>query len=271
MKRLLCKALALWDEFTAVNAETYASSIAYFAFLSLVPSLALCISLVSKTGISLQDVATILTNVIPDALEDLVMALVDDAFDRSDIAFSLSSLTLIWTASKGIKALRGGLNVTYGVKETRSIVTVIVISVAAAFVLGAMAAASIYLVFSDSVLNLIKQIAPDIQLIDTLSSAMNPFLMLACNVLILNLCYAYLPAGIRHFKTQLPGATLASLAMVVLSFGFRLYVDFFGNYTVLYGSIATVALLLIWMYLVSYIILIGGFINRMLAEGKLRG
>lgn len=269
MKRLIKKVLTLWDEFTTVNAETYASSMAYFTFLALVPSLALCIALVSTIGVSEQDVLDLLAKVIPDALEDLVTALVGDAFERSGIAFSLSSVTLIWTASKGIKALRNGLNATFDVKETRSSLAVIVISIAAALLLGAMTSGSMYLVFSDSVLDLLARIAPDLQLPSSFKSAVNPLLILIYNILMLDLSYAFLPAGTRRLKTQLPGAIVASIGIVVLSFGFRIYVDFFGNYTLLYGSIATVALLLIWIYLVSFVLLIGAFINRMYAEGKL--
>ena len=49
----------------------------------------------------------------------------------------------------------------------------------------------------------------------------------------------------------------------LLSFGFRVYVDWFADYTVLYGSIAAIAMLLFWMYFVFFILVAGGFINRL--------
>lgn len=64
--------------------------------------------------------------------------------------------------------------------------------------------------------------------------------------------------------TQLPGALFATLACGVLSYGFHLYVDVFVDVNVLYGSIATVVLFLYWMYFIALILIIGGFINRLL-------
>ena len=58
--------------------------------------------------------------------------------------------------------------------------------------------------------------------------------------------------------TQLPGAVFGAVAWGALALGFRIYVEHFSNVTVLYGSIATIALLLMWMYFVSYIFIAGG-------------
>lgn len=247
-----------------MNAGTYASSIAYFAFLSLVPLLALCISLVSVAGLGEQEVARFCVSLVPDALKELVGTLVDDAFARSDIAFSLSTITLLWSASKGVKALRGGLNATYAVEESRNALSVALISIVAVLVLGVMFAGVLYLVFSDVLLRAISAIVPTARWSSGLIAVISPIVTLALGVLVIAICYAYLPAGSRKLKTQLPGALAATIACGLLSFGFRVYVEHFSNFTVLYGSIATVALFLFWMYLVSYILMAGGFLNRVL-------
>ena len=82
----------------------------------------------------------------------------------------------------------------------------------------------------------------------------------------LTACYAFLPSGRRHFISQLPGAVVTTVACAVLSFAFHVYVDHFCKFTTLYGSIATVALLLFWMYIVSLILIACGFLNRLLDE-----
>lgn len=270
MRDLVHKGMTVFDEYMAANVETHASSTAYFAFLSLVPTLVLCISLVSLTGFGEQEVVNFFIPMVPETFEDLIKALISDAFDRSGIAFSLSTVTLLWSASKGIKSLLKGLNVAFGVQETRSGFAVAAISVFAVIVLGVMVAGLMYLVFSHSLLRLISFLFPSLSIPSGLPSAIHPFAVLASVFLALWLCYTYLPAGKRSLSSQLPGAVAATVACGVLSFGFRLYVDVFSSYTVLYGSIATVALLLVWIYLVSYILVTCGFLNRMLLEGKLR-
>lgn len=140
------------------------------------------------------------------------------------------------------------------------------LSIATVVILGILISAMMYLVFGDSTLHSIAKNHSDLRQLSYMLDVLNPLAVLASGILILGSCYAYLPNGTRRIWTQLPGAVFATCACGVLSFGFRVYVDHYSNYTVLYGSIATVALLLFWMYLVAYILLVGGFVNRLLAE-----
>ena len=79
-------------------------------------------------------------------------------------------------------------------------------------------------------------------------------------------CYTHLPSGSRRFVQQLPGALLAFAACAAITFGFRIYVDNFCNFDALYGSIATVALFLFWLFVVSYVLIACAFMNHVLTE-----
>ena len=250
-----------------MNAGTYASSIAFFAFVSLVPLLALCISLVTLLGVGEQETADFFASLFPGALEGFVRGLIADAFKRSGLALSLSTILLLWSASKGVKALRKGLNSAFSEEESRSGPVVAAISIAAVLILGVLVAAVIYLVLNKSLINLFPVIASTLEGLGLLSMAV-PIVIIILGILVLAACYAYLPAGKRRYRSQLPGAVFAVLACGVLSLGFRVYIDHFNNYTVLYGSLATVMLLLMWMYLMSYILVGGGFLNRCIARRK---
>lgn len=268
---VLRNAKAEWDEFAAVGAATHASSIAYYTFLSLVPLLALCVSLISLVGVGEQEVYEFLTALVPGAFDDLVAMLVSDAFERSGLALSLSTLSLVWSASKGAKALRAGLNASYAEKETRGAVVVAAISVGAVVVMGLLLAAAMWLVFGNSVLHVLSQHIPGLKAHDGVLEFVDLAATMAVGVLMITLCYTYLPAGKRPFAAQLPGAVCVLVGCGALSFGFRLYVDHVANSTMLYGSIATVALLLFWMYLVFYILIAGGFLNRRLRDKPREG
>ena len=173
------------------------------------------------------------------------------------------------SAPHKVKALWAGfsnVNAAYGAEEHRSVPVLAGTSVVAAIILGALLAATIYLIFSGNVLRAIAALVPGFQHQDNVFNLLNTVAMAAVGILALGACYAYLPAGKRRFAAQLPGAILASLACGVLTVGFRVYVDNFCNFDALYGSIATVALFLFWMYLVSYIFIVGGFANRTLED-----
>ena len=270
MSETIRQAKVLWARFSGANAGTHASSISYYTFLSLVPLLIICLSLVSMTSVSQAECVEFFCAMVPEALQGLVRMLVDQAYTQSGVAFSLSTATLLWSASKGVKAIRVGLNAVYAKQEERTGWQVMIISMIGAIVLVVLLAAVIYLVFSGTVLRALAQSVPDIQAENIVVSHLNTVATLGLGILSLTACYAFLPAGRRRFLDQLPGAVCAAAAWVALSFGFRIYVDKFCNFAVLYGSIATVALLLFWMYLLFYILLICGFINRILAERKER-
>lgn len=253
-----------WKEFSAICASTHASSIAYYTFFSIVPLLAIFISIVSLVGVNQQDIDQVVFSLVPEALDDLAHTIVNDAYERSGLALSISSLSLLWSASKGAKALRAGLNAAYDEKETRGAVAVTVISIVAVIAMGILIAAAIWMIFGQSVLHALSQHFPGLQVHDGVMEFADLVATLVAGVLMIALCYTHLPAGHRRLKSQFPGAVCALVGCGVLSLGFRVYVDHFANYTVLYGSIATIAMLLFWMYLLFYIVIAGGFINRIL-------
>lgn len=269
LKSLLSKGKVVVGEFSGVDIGTHASSIAYFTFLSLIPLLALCISIVSMVGVGEQEIAALVVALVPDALNGLAEGLVADALARSGIAFSISTIALLWSASRGMAALRAGLNAAFEVQESRSFPMLVVISVAATIVLGVLLAATMYLIFSGAIAHVLSGLVPDLQNHDGLRDILGPLVVTAISIPMFALCYAYLPDGKRRFSAQLPGAVVAAVGCGALAFGFRIYVDNFSNFTVVYGSIATVALLLMWIYFISNILIAGGFFNRLLASGKL--
>jgi len=73
----------------------------------------------------------------------------------------------------------------------------------------------------------------------------------------------YLAPAVEHrtWYWITPGSLVATVAWVTMSLGLRVYVNYFGNYTATYGSIAGVILLLLWLYLSGLVLLLGAEIN----------
>jgi len=66
---------------------------------------------------------------------------------------------------------------------------------------------------------------------------------------------------ITSFKQALPGAVLTTLLFIVLTYFFAIYVRNFATYNVLYGSIGTIILVMIWVNLNIILILLGNELN----------
>jgi len=65
-----------------------------------------------------------------------------------------------------------------------------------------------------------------------------------------------------------PGATLATILAILTFSGFAFYINHFGTYNKLYGSIGTLIVIMIWMYLNTLILLIGYELNAAIALSK---
>jgi membrane protein len=81
--------------------------------------------------------------------------------------------------------------------------------------------------------------------------------------------YRYTPSKRLNWKEVLPGALFSTLGWILTSIGFSYYVNNFGNYSKVYGSIGAVIALMSWLFISSVIILMGGELNATLAYREL--
>ena len=63
-------------------------------------------------------------------------------------------------------------------------------------------------------------------------------------------------------KKQVPGAVIASIGWIIISKIFSIYLSLFKGFSIMYGSLTTIILIMMWVYLCIYIILIGAEINN---------
>lgn len=83
-----------------------------------------------------------------------------------------------------------------------------------------------------------------------------------------SMVYKYGPSDSRKWKFLSPGATLATILAVLTFLGFSYYINHFNTYNKLYGSIGTLIVIMIWLYLNSLILLIGFELNAAIQLSK---
>lgn len=86
--------------------------------------------------------------------------------------------------------------------------------------------------------------------------------------LTVGLVYKYGPSSSKHWRIFSPGAMLATILAIITFSGFAFYINNFNAYNKLYGSIGTIIVVMIWMYLNSLIILIGFELNTSITLSK---
>jgi membrane protein len=83
---------------------------------------------------------------------------------------------------------------------------------------------------------------------------------------VLVIIYKFVPGHKQKIINQIPGAVIATLGWFIISTIFSVYLNAFKGFSVMYGSLTTIALAMMWIYFCMYIILIGALINNFSAR-----
>jgi len=86
-------------------------------------------------------------------------------------------------------------------------------------------------------------------------------LVVCCLYLAIAMLYAWGPSKRKTFRFFSAGATLATILIVLISEGYSLYIKNFAHYNELYGSLGTLLALMLWIYMISFALLVGFELN----------
>lgn len=240
---------------------TYASSTTFYYFLAIVPILIFVSAMLPMTGMKEHDLENAVTSVTPEAVDGLVRIIIAEAYSHASNLLPISIITLLWTSIQGNLALLQGLNDVYQVKEHRSYLRLILISLFWTAVLMILFLILAYFIFSNQIREFFMTYIPaEEHRIRTFTNTRKVICFFIA-AFIFALFYTFMPAGKRRYLRQLPGAVFTAAVWMLFSVLFALYVNGINKYTAFYGSIGTFAILLFWMYCCFYILLAGGFIN----------
>ncbi len=249
-------------QLTRDNISAFASSTAFFFFLSLVPTLVILCSLIPYTPLTEGDLIAAITGVVPEFVETVTVSLIKQIYERSSARLSIAIVVLLWSSGKGMLALMRGLNVVNGVTENRGYFFLrleasfyMVITVAAVMLSLGLS------VFGNVIVQTLITFVPHIsELIAFLMKFRFVFVWFMLTV-VFTITYTYVPNKKLKIKYQIPGAVFSAIGWNLFSFGFAVYVDSFNGMSI-YGSLSTIVIMMFWLYFCIYILLIGANLNR---------
>lgn len=262
-----------WKAFLTDLAEKkigiYAANAAFFLVLSLFPALMLLLALLSYTPVRQDTLLAAISTVTPDALYSLVTKLVNDLYSGSGAALvSITAVTATWSSSRGIYSLMEGFNGIYGLTDRRNYVFRRLLCLFYTVVLlAALLVTMVLYVFGHRiVLWLETQTIPVLRLLLYLAR-LRWVIVLVFLLLVFMVMYKVFPNRKLTFRSVLPGAVLGAVGWMGFTELFSLYVNHFGSgYTVIYGSLATAAIGMLWLYSCICILFFGAVLNRYLAD-----
>ena len=255
------------DDLLSIGAQA-----TFFLLFSLFPFLIFLIALITYMPmVNLQDSIQALAALIPANAYLILRDVVNQTLaNRSVTLLSFGVLSALWSSASGVTSLIRGINRAYDQEETRrswkitavSLYFTLELAIAIIFsliliVFGKVLGTQLFhfLGFSDASLQVWNYVGYIIALITT--------------ILVFISLYYNTPNRRSKFREVIPGAVVASLGWVIISIAFSYYIDNFGNYSKVYGSLGGIIALLMWLYVSSIIILMGAEINASLMFSKM--
>ncbi len=257
---------ALRDGFVQIgetNLVLVSAGVGFFGMLSLFPALAALIavlSLVSDPDVvrsQLERMRGLLPPDVYDIFYVQIVRLVEARPDTLGWASAISIAVALWSARAGVAAMMTGLNAVHGERNRTTASHYIRAFLLTLALIGVGVVALVMLVVMPVVMAFFPLFGVAGYLVEGLRWAIAVGVLLAG----VGVLYRYGPNRKPDRRSIRPGAVVAVTSWALLSISFSYYVANFGNYNQVYGSIGAVIAMMVWLWLSSFLILLGAVVN----------
>jgi membrane protein len=255
--------------YLAHDMATHAAALAYHVLFSIFPFAVFLIALLAFFDLSpffdwLRDQARAF---LPPPAMDQVNAVIDELQIPQKGLLSLGAATALWLASRGVRALMIAMNVAYSAPESRPAWKRYPLSILYTFGIACMlVAAALLLALGPQAMQWLAALLRLEEAFVIMWAVLRwPVALLLMSLAVALLYYAV--PNVRHpFRLLSPGSILSVAAWALASLGFAYYVQNFANYSVMYGSIGSVIVLLLYLYISAAVLLFGAEFNAVIEK-----
>lgn len=242
-------------------------SIAFFLVMSIVPALLLAVLICSKMSISIETILDTFNEIIPKDVSNLLTPIITNIkVDNLSGWYIIFGLIL---ASNGTHSIILASNTLYGVenkgyiyRRIKSLIMIVAVSIVFVFIVFVLGFGNSILKFVLS-LNAFKEIGPDIY--NTFIVLKWPIAIIIIAILI-KVLYTLAPDKKIPSKFVNKGVIFTTIGWVLATALYSYYANNIANYSLIYGSLSSIIVLMIWFYAMAYILVIGIAINTNIYE-----
>lgn len=245
---------------------TRASSIAFNLLLSLVPAIFLLFTIIPYIPVSgfQEELILLFESIMPERAYSLLEQGIRDAVtNRSNIFLIIMFIAAAIMSTNGIHALINAFVVSDHKFETRSWIAQRKIAFFLFFIIGLLITVSaILLIFGRSAVErMVENNIIESGIVYYILQISKWLVIISFLFLAISFLYYLAPSRKAKFRFISAGSSLATLLFIATSLGFSAYVNNFDQYNKLYGSMGTILVILLWLYLNSITLLIGFELN----------
>jgi membrane protein len=249
----------------------HAAELGFYFLFALFPTL-LCgasiLGLVARSAHQISDtLLEYLSLVIPtSALATVLTTFNETAAAATSGKLTFGSIAAIWSASVGVSAIQDTLNEVFKLEDRRSYMVARIYAILLTVLLIVLVGSGLGCMFmGDFIATLAGRYIAHHMLSIALRVAVRVIAWAASACLLavsFAVIYFWAPGWQqRRWRWLTPGTVFGIAGWLIASFGLRVYLHFFNSYTVTYGSLGAVIILLIWFYFSGLMLLVGAEID----------
>ncbi|HIT11646.1 MAG TPA: YihY/virulence factor BrkB family protein [Candidatus Pelethosoma merdigallinarum] len=237
--------------------------IAFFLVLSIIPIITLIGFIASFFSISIESLIQVATNIVPEEIMDLLMPFVTGK--GMDMNIGLFMVIGFVLASNGPHAIIVACDTLYDEKDKNYLHTRVKAFVLTILLMLLFFFCLVVLAFGNSILNMILQMDflshIHTQLYWAFLFIKYPFAFILI-YWIIKMLYTMAPSKKIPSKSVTKGALFTTIMWLIVTSIFSFYISHFGSYDLFYGGLSSIIVMMIWVYILSYVLVIGIAINR---------
>lgn len=249
-----------------------AAALAYYFLLAFFPLLLFITLLLSSISENLDLTEILAGHMIPANVIATIVSLLNysSSLDRTTLMITAAALAL-YGGSRAVACLSDAVNRSYHLEKKRSVILQTLINFAfSALFLLALVFTLVVIVSTPEVLDFLQRAFGIDGLGVTIYFYLRFILILVVFLFLLVILYSVVPNRRVRLRQALPGAAAASVGWVAVSMAFSLYVGSISRYSLLYGTIGAVVVLMLWLYFTGVVLAAGSEFNYMVLRIQTR-
>lgn len=269
-------AARVWKALLIDRVFGYAAELGFYFLFALFPTLFCAGSILGFVARSAHQISDRLLEYLALVIPTSALGTVLNTFNETTVAATSGKLTFgsiaaIWSASVGISAIQDTLNAVFKLEDRRSYIVARINAILLTVVLTLLIGAGLGCMFASDFFSALighHLLAPAVAWIAGASIRLVGWTASGCLLaLSFDVIYFWAPGWEeRHWRWLSPGTVVGIAGWLIVSLGFRIYLHFFNSYTVTYGSLGAVIILLMWFYISGLMLLLGAEIDAKLDE-----
>lgn len=231
----------------------YASHVSFYILISAIPFITLSFSLINIFfSVNEQNVINVLLPFFPAAVQGTAEGIIREFLTKNSNGFiSFSIVSILWSSSRSIAAIRRGLRQIYDLKPV-SFFKDLLYSILQLFFM-------VLAVFSLLLFAILPSVIPSHFLVF--------FVGFFSFIFLFAIIYFLFTERKIPFKSHIVGSIAASLSWMIFVRIFSLYIKYFSNYSRIYGSLTAVLIIALWIYFSTIIFFFGAELNTIISSG----